>query len=81
MLLKVCHRLAIDFDHLQRTRLFYQILGHHPHAGTNLEHWKIGKGFVDGIGYSLGDTQVSQEVLTEIFLRAYLFHGCKDTNK
>ena len=81
MLLKVCHRLAIDFDHLQRTGLLDQILGHHSHTRTNFEHGKFGKGLVDGIGYSLGDTQIGQEVLAEIFLRAYLFHGCKDTNK
>ena len=81
MLLKVCHRLAIDLHHLQRTRLFYQILGHHSHSGTYLEYGKISKGLIDGIGYSLGDTQVSQEVLAEIFLRAYLFHGCKGTIK
>ena len=82
MLLKVCHRLAIDLHHLQRTGLFYQILGHHSHTGTYLKYGEIGKGLIDGIGYSLGDTQVSQEVLAEILLRSYLLHlGDKGTNK
>ena len=81
MLLKVCHRLTIDLDHFQRTGFLDQILGHHTHAGTYLEHGEIGKGLIYRIGNSLGDTQIGQEVLAEIFLRAYLFHGCKDTKK
>ena len=79
--MEICHRLTVDLDDLQRTGLLNQILGHHTHARTYLEHREFVKGFIDGIGNSLGDTQVGQEVLAEIFLGAYLFHGCKDTKK
>ena len=79
MLLKVSHALTIDLHHLQRTGLLHQILGHHTHTGTYLEHGQISIGFIHRIGYSLRDTQVGQEVLAEIFLGSYLFHGPKIT--
>ena len=46
----------------------------------NLEHGDVGTG-IDGIGNALGDIQVGQEVLTEIFLRSNLFHGGKIKKK
>ena len=81
MLLKICHRLAVDLHNLQRTWLLHQILRHHTHARAYFKHRQVGKGFIHRIGYSLGDIQVSQEVLAEIFLGSYLFHGCKGTIK
>ena len=79
MLLKVCHRLAVDLHHLQRTWLLHQILRHHSHTRTDFEHWQIGIRFIHRVSDTLGDIQVSQEVLAEIFLGSYLFHGPKIT--
>lgn len=79
MLLKVCHRLAVNLHHLQRTWLLHQILRHHTHARTDFEHWQIGIRFIHRVSDTLGDIQVSQEVLAEIFLGSYLFHGPKIT--
>ena len=79
MLLKVCHRLAVDLHHLQRTWLLHQILRHHTHARTYFEHRQIGIRFIHRVSDTLGDIQVSQEVLAEIFLGSYLFHGPKIT--
>lgn len=79
MLLKVCHRLAVDLHHLQRTWLLHQILRHHTHARAYFEHRQVSIGFIHCISDTLGDIQVSQEVLAEIFLGSYLFHGPKIT--
>jgi len=80
ILLQILYTLAVDLDYLEGTGLLYQILGHDTHARTNLQHWDVGTG-IDGIGNALGDIQVGQEVLTEIFLGSNLFHGYKGTNK
>ena len=81
MLLQIGHRLTIDLDHFQRTRLLDQILRHHTHTWPYLENRQFGKGFIHGVGNAPGDIKVSQEVLAEIFLGSYLFHGCKGTIK
>jgi hypothetical protein len=36
---------------------------------------------IDSISNALSNREVSQEVLTQILLRTYLFHGGKGTNK
>ena len=77
MLLKVSHTLTVDLNHLQGTWLLHEILGHHTHTRTYLEHGQIGKRFIHRIGYSLRDTQVSQEVLTEILFGSNLLHNAK----
>ena len=61
MLLKICHRLAVDLHHLQRARLLHQILRHHTHARTYFEYWQIGIRFIHRVSDTLGDIQVSQE--------------------
>ena len=82
MLLQIRHTLTINLHHLEWARLLHEILGHDTHAWSHLKYWEIGKRLVYSICYSLGDTQVSQEVLAEILLRSYLLHlGDKGTNK
>ena len=82
MLLQIRHTLTIDLHHLEWARLLHEILGHDTHAWSHLKYRKIGKRLVYSISYSLGDTQVSQEVLAEILLRSYLLHlGDKGSEK
>jgi hypothetical protein len=78
VLLQIRHRLTIDLNHLEGARLLYEELGHHTHTWSYFQDWKIRTG-VNCIGNLLGDVQISQKMLTQIFLRSYLLHADKGT--
>ena len=73
VLVKIGHRLRVDFHSFYRSWFLYKILGEHTHTRTNLEYGQI-RTSVYRIGYSLGNTEVSKEMLTQIFLWLYCFH-------
>ena len=76
VLLKISHTLAVNLYHLEWTRFFNQILRHNTHTRTNLEYRNL-RTSIYCISDALGYIQVSQEVLTQIFLRTNLFHAAK----
>jgi hypothetical protein len=53
-------------------------LGHHAHTRTNLQYGQLRTG-IYGVGNPTGNTQVGQEVLTQILFWSNLFHDCKNT--
>ena len=60
---EIRHRLAVNLDHLQRTGLLNQVLGHDAHARAYLQDGQAGTG-INSVGYATGYVQVNQEVLT-----------------
>ena len=76
MLLKIGHRLTVDLHYLERPWLLNEKLRHHAHTWSYFENGDFRTG-IYGIGYRLGNIQVGQEMLTEVLLGSYLFHGCK----
>ena len=78
MLLKIGYRLTVDLHDLERTWLLNQVLGHDTHSRPHFQHGNLRAG-IYRIGYRLGDIQVSQEMLTKVFLGSNLFHGGKIT--
>ena len=78
---EIGHRFAVNLHHLQWTRFLHQILRHDTHARAYLQNGQVSIWLIHGIGNALSYRQVSQEVLTQIFLWTYLFHACKVTNK
>ena len=79
MLLQICHRLTVDLNDLEGARLLNEELGHHTHTWSYFQDRKI-RTRVNCIGNLLGDVQISQEMLTQIFLRSYLLHADKGTH-
>ena len=73
ILAEIGHRLTVDLHHLKGAWFFHEILGHDTHARTNLQHGEV-RTRINGVGDATGDVQVNKEVLTEVFLRSYLFH-------
>jgi hypothetical protein len=78
ILLQIGYTLAVNLYNLEWAGLLYQILSHYSHSGTNLKHRYV-RTSIHRVGDALSYIQISQEVLTEIFLRSNLFHGGKDT--
>ena len=78
ILLQIGHTLAVYLYNLEWAGLLY--LSHYSHSGANLKHRYV-RTSIHRVGDALSYVQISQEVLTEIFLRSNLFHGGKVTNK
>ena len=73
MFVEPCYTLTVNLHNFQRTRLLHQILRHHAHTRTYLQHWKFRTG-IHRIGNGFRYGEVSQEMLTKVLLRSYLFH-------
>ena len=73
MFVEPCYTLTVNLHNFQRTRFLHQILRHHAHTRPHFQHRKFRTG-VHRVGYCLRYREVSQEMLTKVLLRSYLFH-------
>ena len=68
---EVGYRFAIEFDYLQVAALLNKKLREHTHTGAYFKHRQLAVG-VQRVSDALGDGQVGEEVLTQVFLGTHL---------
>ena len=73
MFFQIFNRLPIYLHAFVIAILGIEILRHHTHSRTYLQHRNIWAR-INSISYSASYTEVGQEVLTKIFLWTYRFH-------
>ena len=68
---QVGYRFAIKFDDFQVAALLNKKLREHTHTGAYFKHRQLAVG-VQRVSDALGNGQVGEEVLTQVFLGSHL---------
>ena len=81
MLVQIGHAFAVYLHHFQRTGFLHKILRHDAHAWPYFQHRQLRTG-IHCVGNGFRNGEIGQEMLTQVFLRSYLFHDVgKGTEK